>query len=478
MINSPQTDFSTEQLQAINHFNGPALILAGPGSGKTTVIVNRILNLILNKHINPSNILVITFSKAAALQMKERFDKLSFDKSYPVNFGTFHSIFLHIIKDSGLYPELSVVNDKERKKFFSIIIKDIWNIDNPDISLINSLSNSVSLYKNSDYKRFEAGDISISFDEFLKIYNSYQKLMKINNKIDFDDMMIFCYKLLTARSDIKKQCINKFKYILIDEFQDINDIQYEIIKLLAGESQNVFSVGDDDQSIYAFRGSRPELMQKFLNDFKKCKRINLLNNYRCGKNIIRHADKLIKNNKDRLKRPRQISKSNNKGSVVCNILDGEEKQALYIISTLKELIQIKDYTYNDIAILYRTEHCSEKLESLLKKENIPIHKIRENNHNNTNAIHLLTAHAAKGLEFRVVFVISLCEGIFPHIKAINDKNIEEERRLMYVAMTRAKEKLFLCSYITKRHKKISVFLFDSKVIDRIRIMLYSLMNRF
>lgn len=246
-------EFNESQKKAVRHCDGPMLLLAGPGSGKTTVITHRIKYMTEEHGVRPDNILVITFTKAAANEMKGRFQELC-PGTRGVTFGTFHSVFFWMLRNAYNYTAANIVTDSEKygairdsidrhgfrydsqEDFAKNVVGEIGNVKSGRVSLEN--------YESTTMKP----------EDFRVVYDEYENFLRRCGKIDFDDMLVFTYELLSERPDILKMWQNKFRYILIDEFQDINMIQYDIVKLLAGERQNVFSVGDDDQSVYGFRG--------------------------------------------------------------------------------------------------------------------------------------------------------------------------------------------------------------------------------
>lgn len=236
--------FNSEQLKAISHGEGPALVIAGPGSGKTAVLTHRIKYLIEENNISPENILVITFSKAASMEMQNRFIKICGEEFYPVNFGTFHSIFFQILSNVENYNVNSILKLKEKRELMSRAIFNARILDNPEKELIDELLSDVSFYKNSD----ETGKIdsvtNITEEQFLKIYREYCELQKSYNKIDFEDMLLNVKRIFQQNSQILARYQNMYKYILVDEYQDINSIQYEIIRLLAGKTANLWVCGD------------------------------------------------------------------------------------------------------------------------------------------------------------------------------------------------------------------------------------------
>ena len=260
-------NLNKSQLQAINYNEGPMLVLAGPGSGKTLVITKRTRNLIEAYGVNPRDILVITFTKAAASEMKERFHKLTKGTGKGVSFGTFHAIFFTILKYAYNFNGSNIIREDQRYQLFREIIGQL-NMDVDDEKdVIQNMMSEISAVKGERMDLVHYHSINFSDDDFAKIYSLYEKGLRETNLIDFDDMLLLCYELLAERPDILSQWQKRFRYILIDEFQDINQVQYDIIKMLALPENNLFIVGDDDQSIYKFRGAKPEIMLNFKNNY-------------------------------------------------------------------------------------------------------------------------------------------------------------------------------------------------------------------
>lgn len=603
--------FSEEQKAAIYYKDGPALVLAGPGSGKTTVIINRIERLIRIHNIEPSSILVITFTKAAAISMKQRFLSLVGDSYVSVTFGTFHAVFFNMLRQAYNYSAGSIITADTQYSF----IRDAaisFELEYQDESeMVSSIISEISRVKSEriNAELYEA--VSCPIETFRLIYKQYEQMLIKRRLIDYDDMILMCYELLKSRIDYRMAWQNKFRYILIDEFQDINKAQYDTIKLIAGKQANLFVVGDDDQSIYGFRGSKPDIMLGLKKDYDEAAQINLNVNYRCSSEIVSAAGTLIAYNKVRFAKDIR-SCGMCAGRVNVYMADDIEAEACYVISRIKELtaagmklsdiavisrtniissiyytklecegiacrtqmIQKNIYDYwlvKDIAAYFKLaagkydrenvvriinkpvryvkramitqpfsfealrcsyednqnmlerindmqfdikmlakltpyaavnyilkgigyedyieeeitakrlnrEEVYGKLEELkqslrkytdIKQWLLYIHEQSEeqkqqsynkyNNHDRkkTNksdaaqhdAINIYTMHGCKGLEFKAVFITDVCEGIIPYNKALLDSQIEEERRLMYVAMTRAKEKLYLV-YPKKRY---------------------------
>lgn len=589
--------YNEEQREAIEHNKGPALVIAGPGSGKTTVLTRRIHNLISKCKVRPEDILVITFTKAAAVEMEKRFNAIS-ETSGKVTFGTFHAVFFKILRAAYNYKIENVLKEEQR----GIIIRQAIErsaLDTDDINeTVQNVSAEISKVKSEGLDINAYYSTSCAASEFQKIYNSYQRTLRNNKLIDFDDMLMYCYDLLKNNPPILKYWQERYKYILVDEFQDINKLQYEVVKLLALPQNNLFIVGDDDQSIYAFRGSKPEIMLNFEKDYSNVHKITLNTNYRCTGNIVKSSSKLIANNKIRFQK--ELTTVNPAGNQV-EIIEYEDaiKQYQAIADEIKkELLDKK--APNDFAILFRTNAIAEPLIRKLMEKNIDfairdgipnifkhwiatdiltymrmalgsrkrsdfiqvmnkpkryigrdyldgseisfkeLAKLYEDkpwmyerleqfekdlnimrtlppyaminylrmgvgyddylkeyayNHNipfpelidklneiqdsaknhktfaswmehieeysraieqshkaGKDCVTLTTMHSAKGLEYDTVFIIDANEEITPHKKGVTDSDIEEERRIFYVAMTRARQRLVI-TYSQKRYNK-------------------------
>lgn len=595
------TNYSSNQKKAIEHGAGPLMVLAGPGSGKTFVITHRIKYLIEGPGINPAHILVVTFSRAAAKEMKDRFEKLC-SKSL-VTFGTFHSVFFNLLKTAYGFSSEQIASDELRYTLIKELIKRNA-IENEDINtLAGNLLNEIALVKQDNISIKNYYSNSISSDTFKKIYIDYESELEARGKLDFEDMLSLTYELLSERSDILKAVQNRYRYILVDEFQDINFLQYNIIKLIAGEKQNITVVGDDDQSIYRFRGARPEIMLGFERDFRNVKKVFLDINFRSSTQIVNASTKLISFNSKRF--PKSFKAKNGDGAPVSLI---EFKNPFLEVNSI--IKDIKDYIksgqdINNIAVLYRTNLSPRLLIERLMRNNIPftirdaipnlfdhwvakdiisyiklainmgdksdllrisnkpnryisrdslsssranietlfdyyddksymikrIVELREhlrtiknlkpatalryirnvvgydeyieeycdmngvesddcysilgdlensaaeyNNFNdwfvhmdeykdeliearkksneNDKGVRLMTFHSSKGLEFDIVYIIDVNEGSVPYKKAKGVDEIEEERRMFYVAMTRARKKLFICYCVENFGKSI------------------------
>ena len=595
------TNYSSNQKKAIEHGAGPLMVLAGPGSGKTFVITHRIKYLIEGPGINPAHILVVTFSRAAAKEMKDRFEKLC--KKSPVTFGTFHSVFFNLLKTAYGFGSEQIASDELRYTLIKELIKRN-SIENEDINtLAGNLLNEIALVKQDNISIKNYYSNSISSDTFKKIYSDYESELEARGKLDFEDMLSLTYELLSERSDILKAVQNRYRYILVDEFQDINFLQYNIIKLMAGEKQNITVVGDDDQSIYRFRGARPEIMLGFERDFRNVKKVFLDINFRSSTQIVNASTKLISFNSKRF--PKSFKAKNGDGAPVSLI---EFKNPFLEVNSI--IKDIKDYIksgqdINNIAVLYRTNLSPRLLIERLMRNNIPftirdaipnlfdhwvakdiisyiklainmgdksdllrisnkpnryisrdslsssranietlfdyyddksymikrIVELREHlrtiknlkpatalryirnvvgydeyieeycdmngvesddcysilgdlensaaeyntfndwfvhmdeykdelieakrkSNENDKGVRLMTFHSSKGLEFDIVYIIDVNEGSVPYKKAKGVDEIEEERRMFYVAMTRARKKLFICYCVENFGKSI------------------------
>lgn len=609
-----KSKFNNSQIKAIEHHNGPALILAGPGSGKTTVITHRTRKLIEEYGVNPSNILVITFTKAAATEMKTRFQEIMGGQYYPVTFGTFHAVYFKILKYAYNYSSDNIMREEKKAEYIKEIVGKL-HMDIDDINdFVRDIISEISLVKGEMTDLNNYYSKNCPEETFRKIYNMYNDRLIRENVVDFDDMLVMCYELLTKRPDILKMWQNKYKYILIDEFQDISMVQYQVIKLLAKPENNLFIVGDDDQSIYRFRGARPEIMLNFKNDYPDAMQVTLNTNYRSTNEIVKQAGKLIGHNTKRF--VKNIVAIDKLGEAVdVKSFKNEKEESLYILKLIDSYRKL-GYDYSDMAVLFRTntnprllveklleynvpfrmkdvipniyehwlardimtyirialgsrargdflqiinrpkryiardafeeeevsfwdlkqyysdkQYVVERIERLkydlqwlermspyeainyirhgigyddyileyaayrrmkpeelyeildelqesaseytaydkwfehieaygeeLKRQNLEKAQSRE-------GVELSTMHSSKGLEYRVVIILSANEGITPYRKAMLQEDMEEERRLFYVAMTRAKERLHIFSVKERYGKETEPSRFLSEIED-------------
>ena len=293
---------NTAQEKAIHHSKGPMMLLAGPGSGKTTTMIRRIRVLLAEQKVNPANILVVTFTKAAAREMKERFERLcekeEEQQNYrQVTFGTFHGIFYGILRHAYGLTRKNILSEEQKYDMLREFVYAQKMELEDEKELLEGLAGEISEVKNSRIPLGHYYSRNCPDEVFRQIYTQYVSGCKRSRLLDFDDMLLYCYDLLDKRPDILAGWQKKFRYILVDEFQDINKLQYDIVKMLAAPDNNLFIVGDDDQSIYAFRGAKPEIMMHFPKDFPKVQTELLACNYRSTKEIVQAAEKVIAHNK-------------------------------------------------------------------------------------------------------------------------------------------------------------------------------------
>lgn len=358
------------QKLAVEHMDGPCLVLAGPGSGKTRVIAHRIINMIHNCHIPPTRILAISFTKSSSEDMKKRTIALGRDeRTKKVNFGTFHSSFFRILRKYNDVKLEDIISENDRYKLMKIVLRQLKITNNSDDD-IQSLLSEISYVKNElmNPKMYESeifeGDI------FEKVFDNYEHAKNSLNKIDFDDMLIMTYNLLLANEEVLNIVKSVYKYILIDEFQDINKVQFEVIKLIANPENNLFVVGDEDQSIYGFRGARPDFMMDFSKHFENAKIITLEKNYRSNPNIIDISQKLIKNNKNRYNKKISAYRSG-KGDIKYLFPKDVEEEAREIAKLIKKSVESEKQKYIDIAVIYRTNKQSRAFIDAFLDERIP-----------------------------------------------------------------------------------------------------------
>lgn len=593
--------FNEAQTKAICHKNGPAMVLAGPGSGKTLVITRRVEYLIKKYGVRPEQILVITFTKAAAKEMRERFARITKDDRFPVTFGTFHGIYYGILKWAYRMNASNIFSEEEKMMLLREVIAGMELEIEDEKEFLQGIASEIGQIKNNRLSLEEYESSNCSDQMFRQIYEEYERRRKLLKKIDFDDMLVLCYELFQKRPDILQMWQKKFQYILIDEFQDINQVQYDVIRMLALPENNLFIVGDDDQSIYRFRGARPEIMLGFSKDYPNAKSIILDVNYRSTKAVVSAARRVIERNKNRYQKEiitvneqgdnvhiqevrhpveeshyvrEQIAKAVAAGtepsqiavlyrtntepralvetfmeyhipfqmkehlpnlyehfigrdfqsymrmalggrdrgdflmimnrpnryigrdSVDCGEISFENLRKYYmekdwmvdridqlevdlkVISRMTPYAAIQyirksvgyDLFLNEYAIKRKMK--LEDLQELIREmeerakefktieewfdhiekytEELRMQAVTRTE--NRNAVSLMTFHAAKGLEYDTVFIIGANEDVTPYKKAELPEEMEEERRMFYVAMTRAKKHLTI-SYVREKNGK-------------------------
>ena len=592
------------QTEAVAHNKGPCMVLAGPGSGKTLTIAKRIEYLIMKHKVRPEEILVITFTKYAAWEMKNRTRSICGPSSYAVTFGTFHGIYYGILKWAYRLNQSNLLSDEEKYRILREILPGIdWDQEpeaDEEKDYLQELAIEIGNVKNNCMDIEEYEPVKYTTEKFRKLYRTYEETKKKYRKIDFEDMLIQCRDLFMKRPDILKKWQEKFQYILVDEFQDVNQAQYDVVRMLAAPQDNLFVVGDDDQSVYGFRGAKPGIMMEFMKDYPKARQILLDVNYRSSGYIVKGALRVIGNNKIRFEKKIEAFRKPDETVHVQEVKDPVQ-EAEYVLERIREYRE-KGVSYTEMAVLYRTNVDARAMSELMTEYQIPcvmkehlnniyehfialdmisylrlsqgeydrkyflqianrpnryltresmktgnvsyeslrryyrdkdwmvdridqlewdmkmicdktpyaaiqyIRKrmgydeflkeyaayrkissedlfalleeiwqnskgygtikewfehiesygkmLKEQNKKNgeKEGVNLMTMHAAKGLEFDTVFVIEANEGSCPYKKATADEEIEEERRLFYVAMTRAKRKLVI-SYVKEKNGK-------------------------
>ncbi len=343
--------FNQAQKRAVVHREGPCLVLAGPGSGKTLTIVNRIKNLIEECKVRPEEILVITFTKYAATEMKVRLNSLCGGKKIPVTMGTFHGIYYGILKWAYRFGPENLLSEEEKYR----LIRQIVSCEETEIfdaeEFLQDLIAEIGLVKNNGLDIQTYKSKKCAPDLFQRIYGEYERMRKQARKIDFDDMLVLCRDLFLKRPDVLKLWQQKFKYILIDEFQDINQVQYDVIRMLAEPENNLFVVGDDDQSIYGFRGADAKLMFRFQQDYPYAEQILLDVNYRSTSNIVKNALRVIGHNEIRFEKEIKADRSSGQSLHVQELKDSQEEGA-YVADEIEKRIN-EGVKAEEIAVLYR-----------------------------------------------------------------------------------------------------------------------------
>ena len=587
------SSFTKSQSMAVRHQDGPLLVLAGPGSGKTTVVTRRVQYLVQDCGIPPAFILVITFTKAAAGEMKERFLRLMGEEHTAVSFGTFHAVFFSILKLSYGFTAGNILREETRYQYLKETVERLRLEIDDENEFLTGISAEISLLKNERISPEHYFSKNCSEEIFRKIYEEFEERKRRARQIDFDDMLVYTWELLSQRPDILSAWQKKFRYILVDEFQDINQIQYDILKLLARPEDNLFIVGDDDQSIYRFRGAKPEIMLNFQKDYPGAGQVVLSDNFRSTKQIVEAAGQVIRWNQARF--AKEIHARGGDGPPVKTLeFTDQQQECLYILRELQRASE-NGGKWSDTAVLYRTntqprlliqklmefnvpfrvrdqmpnlfEHWIAKnlfcyirlaMGSNLRRDLLPIlnrpkrymnreclddeviswehmlmyyedkgyvcdridklrydlkmlgrmgpfaaisyirhvigyddylreyaqfrrmneedlletaeelqesarpfktydewfdyiekykeemEQMRRQQKEVRDGVQLATMHSSKGLEYERVFILDAAEGVTPYKKAVLDADLEEERRMFYVAMTRAKKELTVC----------------------------------
>ena len=345
------------------------MVLAGPGSGKTSVIVERTAYMTGEGKIPSSSVLVVTFSRAAAVEMKERFLKFTGQSSTRVTFGTFHGVFYGILKQAYNLTSANILSEEEKNGILRELALNFGGELASEGDFTEEIAKEISMVKGNRISLEHYYSSCCPDEVFRQIYGAYGNMLRERRKLDFDDMLLSCYELFDKRKDILRAWQQKFRYILVDEFQDINQLQYDIVRLLAEPENNLFIVGDDDQSIYHFRGASPEIMLNFTKDYPGAEKVVLDVNYRCSKRILDSAMKVIGRNKTRFQK--ELSTPNQEGEPVrlCEYANPREEY-LSVTAELRKRLEQGENLENT-AVLLRTNQEAEGLIAALMERQIP-----------------------------------------------------------------------------------------------------------
>ena len=361
--------FNEMQQKAVIHGSGPCQVLAGPGSGKTLTIVNRICYLIEKCGVRPEEILVVTFTRYAAAEMKTRLNALMGHKSIPVTAGTFHGIYYGILKWAYRMDSRNILSEEEKYQILREVVsrQELEVFDEEDF--LQDIAEEIGKIKNNRLSLDEFVSAKVNADAFRDIYRAYEERRKSLRKIDFDDMLVVCYELFASRPDVLELWQKKFRYILVDEFQDINRVQYDVIRMLALPENNLYVVGDDDQAIYGFRGADSELMFQFLKDYPDARQITLGKNYRSTGNIVRNSLKVISHNRRRFYKDLTAVKNKGKCLHIQELKDPAE-EAGYVADEIEKCID-SGAAPEETAVLFRIHTDARPVVEELIERHIP-----------------------------------------------------------------------------------------------------------
>ena len=378
VIDNPVMKRNPSQKRAIAHLSGPMMVLAGPGSGKTSVIVERTAYMINEGGISPSNILVVTFSRAAAKEMKERFLSFTGQQYTPVTFGTFHGVFYGILKQAYGFTAANILSDEEK---FGILRELTLNYGGDlaeEGDFPEEIAREISVVKGNKIALEHYYSSCCPDEVFRQIYQGYREACQSRRKLDFDDMLTQCYQLLREDAAVREYWQRKYKFILVDEFQDVNQAQFACLQILAEKHQNLFVVGDDDQSIYAFRGARPDFLLHFPTLYPAAKKVTLNTNYRSTERIVNLAERVIGNNEVRfVKNMKGIGEAGDK--VTFFLAEDAAKEAAHIAEKIGRLLD-EGMPLTEIAVIYRTNLQGGAFARELYKRGIP-YDLRDNSGN-------------------------------------------------------------------------------------------------
>tara|TARA_R100001143_G_C3361331_1_gene136745 strand:- start:41415 stop:43691 length:2277 start_codon:yes stop_codon:yes gene_type:complete len=367
-------DLNEKQREAASHVNGPLLIVAGAGSGKTRVLTYRIAHLLQKHHALPQNILSLTFTNKAAREMQNRIHNLIGDKANGLWMGTFHSVFSKILRFEaehiGFTSSFSIYDSSDSENAIKLILKEL-NFDPKEIKP-RTIQRKISDAKNQLIlpDQYQSRFVFNTLDDITaRVYTLYHTRLQQANAMDFDDLLIKPVKLFTEHPDVLEKYQDRFKYILIDEYQDTNHAQYKVTRLLADKYQNICVVGDDAQSIYSFRGADISNILNFKSDYNDAVEIPLEQNYRSTKYILQCADSIIKKNEKQIKKT--LWTDNPEGDTVTLLENFDERdEANRIVNTIQDLTVRHGYGYNEFAILYRTNYQSRIFEESFRRKNV------------------------------------------------------------------------------------------------------------
>ena len=363
------------QKEAVISTEGPCLVIAGAGSGKTKVLTHKIAYLISEKYVKPWNIIAITFTNKAANEMKERIQNIIGDAANDLWMGTFHSICVKILRKYidriGFDHSFLIFDTSDQKTLIKECLKDLKVDDKlfTDRAVLSEISNGKNeMLEPKDYKIKYAGDFRR--ETIGNIYELYQQRLKENNALDFDDIINYTIKILTENPDVLEYYTEKFKYVLVDEYQDTNKAQFMLVSILASKYGNITVVGDNDQGIYSFRGADITNILNFEKDFPGTKIIKLEQNYRCTGNILKAANAVIKHNENKYEK--KLWTANDEGELP-SIYQSEDEydEASYVVKQINHLKTEEYYKYSDFVVLYRMNSQSRAIEDILRREDIP-----------------------------------------------------------------------------------------------------------
>lgn len=360
---------NASQKRAVAHLSGPMLALAGPGSGKTSTIANRIAYLIQVHQVAPEKILVVTFSRAAAKEMRERFLRLTDSQGTTVTFGTFHGIFYGILRHAYGLGSRNILGEEQKYQILRMLAEKYAPALLEEGESLEELSREISQVKSARVDIAHYYSSSYPDEAFRRIYRGYLEECRSRRMLDFEDMLVMCWELLTKRPDILAAWQKKFQYVLVDEVQDMNQVQYDIIRMLAAPEDNLFFVGDDDQSIYHFRGARPEIMLHFPEDYPGTETVLLDVNYRCTEEILKKAGRLIAHNRTRF--AKQLSTPGKHGEPVRVLCLPDPREECRLFRRELQSYREKGGELEEVAVLFRTHIEAELLVQQLMEYNIP-----------------------------------------------------------------------------------------------------------